>query len=121
MGRNKSFDQQNVLRLCADIFISNGYEGTSIDQLVVGTGLLRGSLYGTFYSKRGLFVSTLKNECSKNEVTPRALDICIIGLLELAAKDVEVKEIIEKFLLLVPEEDRAYTIGDRVLRKATLL
>lgn len=51
MARKKEFDEKQVLLAAAKVFSVNGYAGSSIDQLVKATGLLRGSLYGTFYSK----------------------------------------------------------------------
>lgn len=55
MGRRRNFDEQVVVQAAAGAFLRAGYEGTSIEELVTATGLLRGSLYQAFGSKRGLF------------------------------------------------------------------
>ena len=41
------------------LFWTQGYAGTSIQDLVEGTELLRGSLYHTFRDKRSLYIQTL--------------------------------------------------------------
>ncbi|WP_181366373.1 TetR/AcrR family transcriptional regulator [Albidovulum aquaemixtae] len=42
-------------------FWANGYEATSVSDLVAATGLNRGSLYGGFGDKRTLFVQALRH------------------------------------------------------------
>ena len=42
------------------LFWTQGYAGTSIQDLVEGTELLRGSLYHTFGDKRSLYIQTLR-------------------------------------------------------------
>ena len=54
MGRKKSFDTSDVLSQIGQLFIEKGYNGTSLDDIVERTGLLRGSLYATFGSKQGM-------------------------------------------------------------------
>lgn len=41
------------------VFWSNGYNGTSLPDLIEGTGLSRGSLYKAFGDKKGLFLAAL--------------------------------------------------------------
>lgn len=55
MARPRTFEETNVLADAMETFWSNGYEATSIDDLVASTGLSRSSLYQAFGSKRGLF------------------------------------------------------------------
>jgi len=59
MGKNKSFNTDEVLIKIAQLFVSRGYNGTSLDDIVEKTVLLRGSLFGTFGSILGMFVATL--------------------------------------------------------------
>ena len=44
MGRNRGFDEGIVVQHAAEAFLTAGYEGTSIEELVSATGLHRGSL-----------------------------------------------------------------------------
>ena len=60
MGRTRSFVESEVVAAARRAFLATGYEGTSVDDLVTATGLHRGSLYGAFGSKRGLFVAALR-------------------------------------------------------------
>ena len=43
-----------------DAFWSRGYRGTSIEDLVSGTGVSRASLYTAYPDKRGLFIESIK-------------------------------------------------------------
>ncbi len=60
MGRQRTFDEAEVIAQSASVFLRQGYEGTSIDDLLAATGLHRGSLYKAFASKRGLFLAALQ-------------------------------------------------------------
>lgn len=60
MAGQKQFDINTVLDDSANVFWLRGYEGTSIQHLVDATGVNRGSLYGTFGSKKALFLASLE-------------------------------------------------------------
>lgn len=59
MGRRKEFERDDVLDLAIEAFWCKGYEATSIQDLVDGMGINRGSLYATFGDKRGLFLAAI--------------------------------------------------------------
>jgi TetR/AcrR family transcriptional regulator, transcriptional repressor for nem operon len=59
MAGVKQFDQNEVLDRAMMLFWSQGYEATSIDELVEATGINRGSLYGTFKDKNGIFLAVI--------------------------------------------------------------
>lgn len=59
MARPIAFDKDSVLDLAMTAFWKNGYNATSINDLVDATGLLRGSLYAAFKSKHGLYVAAI--------------------------------------------------------------
>ena len=59
MAGIKQFDQEKVLEQAMMIFWQRGYEATSIRDLTEATGLGRGSLYGAFGDKEGLFLAVL--------------------------------------------------------------
>ncbi len=61
MGRVPEYDRDEILTKAAALFGSLGYAGCSIEDLVQGTGVHRGSLYKAFGSKRGLFVEALRH------------------------------------------------------------
>jgi AcrR family transcriptional regulator len=58
-GRPREFDDKAVIEAAMDVFWSNGYDGSSAQQLCERTGLGRGSLYNAFGSKLGLYHEAL--------------------------------------------------------------
>ncbi len=61
MPWEKQYDESRVLDLAMEAFWANGYEATSINDLVAATGINRGSLYHAFTDKRGLFLRALEH------------------------------------------------------------
>ena len=59
MPRPRKFDESNVIAAARDEFWTRGYGATSVDDLTAATGLGKGSLYGAFGDKHGLFIRTL--------------------------------------------------------------
>jgi AcrR family transcriptional regulator len=59
-GRPRSFDEHEALEKATRVFRSKGYDGTTIDDLVVGMGVGRPSLYSVFGDKRTIFLRVLK-------------------------------------------------------------
>jgi TetR/AcrR family transcriptional regulator, transcriptional repressor for nem operon len=59
MARTKSFDPDTALRKAIQLFWRQGYEATSMDELVQAMGINRASLYATFGAKRTLFLKCL--------------------------------------------------------------
>lgn len=59
-GRPRAFDPDDALRSARDVFWASGYGGTSIQSLVDGVGLERGSLYAAFGDKRRLYFEAVK-------------------------------------------------------------
>ena len=60
MGRPREFDPEIALDRAMELFWAQGYEATSIDDLVKSMGIQRGSLYSTFKSKQDLFLEALE-------------------------------------------------------------
>jgi TetR/AcrR family transcriptional repressor of nem operon len=59
VARQKEFDRSVALDRAMAVFWTKGFEATSIEDLVARMGIQRGSLYGTFGSKRALFLAAL--------------------------------------------------------------
>ena len=128
MGRRRIFDTDTVLDAAARVFRRHGYEGTSVDLLVEATGVHRGSLYGVFGSKLGLFVDALRRCTGKPAESGRdgaqaggdelATDMLLVALMDLTATDPLVAEITRSALA-----DRALTpadLGERLLARGGL-
>ncbi|MGI5179436.1 TetR/AcrR family transcriptional regulator [Dactylosporangium sp. CA-152071] len=60
MGRPRGFDEEVVTRAAVRLFAGRAYDGLSVDDLVNGLGVHRNSLYKTFGSKRGLYLTALR-------------------------------------------------------------
>jgi TetR/AcrR family transcriptional repressor of nem operon len=60
VGRPRLFDREAALDRAMDVFWSQGYAATSIQDLVARMGIQRGSLYATFGDKRTLFLAALE-------------------------------------------------------------
>ncbi|MEU7819567.1 TetR/AcrR family transcriptional regulator [Catellatospora sp. NPDC049133] len=59
VGRPREFDLDRVLGAALDVFWAKGYEGTTMADLTVATGLKPGSVYAAFGSKAGMFSQVL--------------------------------------------------------------
>lgn len=60
MPWDKQYDEADVLDRAMAAFWANGYEATSISDLVDATGINRGSIYAAFEDKHALFVRALE-------------------------------------------------------------
>lgn len=58
-GRPRAFDVETVTASALGLLWRQGYDGTSIDDLVSATGLSPSSLYATFGSKQGVLQAAL--------------------------------------------------------------
>ncbi len=116
MARPREFDEAEVLATAQQLFATNGYHGTSIDDLVQATGLLRGSLYKAFGSKRNLFERILAEIAEEFKATPENLDLLTVALKDLAAADKPIRELCLK---IVGKNSKAFTnsLGANLLAK----
>jgi len=74
MPKTKSFDKEKVLEAAANIFKQKGYNGTSIDDVLVATGLSRSSLYDSFQDKHTLYLQSLEYYKTSNDEKLEVLD-----------------------------------------------
>lgn len=75
MGRSKEFDENVVLQKAMELFWEQGYEKTSLSDLVEHMGIHRRSLYDTFGDKHTLFLKAIDcyNELIKNKIQTEIL------------------------------------------------
>ena len=128
MGRKRSFDDDEVLARAREVFLEHGYEGTSIDALVKATGLLRGSLYGAFGSKRGMFVAALHDATDSESRDSKVLNLVLVALMELSDHDLEVRGLVSDYLVKLSCSESGDTnavtvnvatlLGERLLQRA---
>ncbi len=89
MARTKDFDENEVLGKAIAVFWRNGYNGTSMQELVDGLGISRSSLYDTYGDKHTLFIKAL--ESYQNEASGK---VCAIINSAEPAKE-KIKKLLE--------------------------
>ena len=72
MPRPRKFEEGDVVAAARDEFWLHGYAATSVDDLTSVTGLGKGSLYGAFGDKHGLFIRALDDYINASLDTVRA-------------------------------------------------
>jgi TetR/AcrR family transcriptional repressor of nem operon len=81
MARTKEYDRNEVLDTATKVFLTKGFKGTSISDLVSATGLGKRSMYQEFGSKEGLFRECIDNYALKMNSEPdRILNQQPLGL-----------------------------------------
>lgn len=73
MPRPRQFDSDAVLDAAQRVFHAQGFEATSIQDLVDATGLSRSSLYGAFGDKQGLYLAVLDRYAEAGRVAADAV------------------------------------------------
>jgi TetR/AcrR family transcriptional repressor of nem operon len=82
----RQFDEGAVLDRIVNAFWRGGYEATSIDDIVIATGLKRGSLYNAFGDKEAMFLKALDRYAAR-----------VTGPLRLALDDDDPKRGLTRF------------------------
>ena len=59
VGRPKEFDTEHALEKAMEVFWAQGYEATSVQDLLDAMGINRGSMYDTFGDKHALFSAAI--------------------------------------------------------------
>jgi AcrR family transcriptional regulator len=116
MGRPGKFQESEAVNAAARVFRQRGYASTSVDHLVDATGVHRGSLYGVFGSKHGLFLRVLDALNADDADQTARLDVVLIGLLELSPTDPGVRHRITD--MLTTHHITTAQLGTRLLDRA---
>ena len=116
MARPREFDEKIVLAKARTLFATQGYNGTTADDLVKATGLLRGSLYKAFGSKRNLFELLFIEVVDGFESTPENLDLLTVALKDLASVDPQIKRHCLR-IVGARKSDFAVSLGNNLLEK----
>ena len=90
-GRPRSFDERDALIKATQVFWLKGYDGVTIDDLVVGMGVGRPSLYSIFGDKRTIFLRVLRAYAERKGglaaealLSPPALRDALVSFLRFA-------------------------------------
>lgn len=97
MGRSREFDENVVLQKAMELFWKQGYEKTSLNDLVEHMGIHRRSLYDTFGDKHTLFLKTvdfyaelIKNKMQAGISNAETAKQAIQFILILQSKDMKI-------------------------------
>ncbi|MGW0053074.1 TetR/AcrR family transcriptional regulator [Nocardia nova] len=63
MGRPRQFDESALLDAATELFWSQGFEQTSVEDVSRASGIGNGSIYAAYRSKRGLFLAAFERYC----------------------------------------------------------
>jgi TetR/AcrR family transcriptional repressor of nem operon len=135
VGRPRSFDESDAVSRAATLFAEHGYEGTSVDDLVRGLGIHRGSLYSAFGSKRALYLRVLREHVDELGAAapsdaPVDLTLLLRAAVERAPVDPEAAGSVRRGLLALrgrlpvahepedPESAVAQLLGEHLVRRA---
>lgn len=121
MGRRKLFDEKKVIKNIGETFIKYGYEGTSLDDLVKATGVLRGSLYSTFGSKHGMFMTALRDSINDDRYSKQTLSLITIAMMELTKDDKPIFNLVRKWVNELDNKDLISIIGKTVIERSQIL
>ncbi|MEX0380295.1 TetR/AcrR family transcriptional regulator [Leuconostoc sp. MS02] len=121
MGRKKSFNQQEVIAQMSQVFGQYGFEGTSLDDLVKVTGLLRGSLYSEFGSKQGMFIASLSANLENHTRETLTWRLLLVAMLELTPNNQAVREIVRRWYENQDSTDISVQLGQQLLNHSGIL
>lgn len=114
--RGRKYDQ--VVAGAREVFLSQGFEGASVDLIAKEAGVSKATLYSYFPDKRILFVEVAKQECARQ--ADRALEVDRVDLpvhdmlSQIARKMIEflTSEFAQRiFRICVAESDRFPELG----------
>ncbi|MCF6515899.1 TetR family transcriptional regulator [Lactobacillus sp. S2-2] len=120
MGRNKKYQQVDVIEKMTDLFIQKGYTAASLDDLVKVTGMLRGSLYSAFGSKQKMFILALQNCLKNSQTSDKTLGMIVISMMELSNKSEQIKQIIKDWYKKNKGQFIENLIGSYLIKKAKI-
>lgn len=110
MARTKEFDPDTALRAAMELFIAQGYEATSMADLVGHLGISRASLYATFECKEELYRRALDLYLDQNP-----LDMAV-ALSQPGPVLPRIHAVVEQFATQTANGDRCLVVGAAIER-----
>jgi TetR/AcrR family transcriptional repressor of nem operon len=101
MARPCEFDRSEVVAAAMKVFLSKGYEATSIDDLTTTLGISRASLYNSFGDKRGLLMAAF---CCAGDEGRRMRESAL-------SNNAPVREVLRSFLESIVKMNRSQKAG----------
>lgn len=120
MGKKKNFNVEDTLIKIGRLFIKKGYNGTSLEDIVQSTKLLRGSLYATFGSKEGMFVEALKLGLKRDDKELK-WGLLMVAMLEVTSRSKRVYNIVQSWYMEHQDEQIAEKLGLELLKNSGIV
>jgi len=74
--RSKSKEKrQQILNAASNLFLTHGFENTSMDQVAIDAGVSKQTVYSHFGNKEDLFTAIIEYKCIAHELTDKLFDI----------------------------------------------
>ena len=64
-----------ILGSASDLFLDNGFEGTSMDQIALSAGVSKQTVYSHFGNKEALFTAVIAAKCEAHQLTGDLFDL----------------------------------------------
>ena len=123
MGRNKSYNEVEVMETLAELFAKYGFESTSIDQIAKATGMKRGSIYQAFASKANLFRLAFEHAIDTTRDHLLLADLLIVAMWERSATDADIRADVQHAIQRLEKElNESITniLSDRLFTRANI-
>jgi TetR/AcrR family transcriptional regulator, transcriptional repressor for nem operon len=115
VSRADNFDEAKFVAAAIPLFAQQGYNATSVDELLEAMQLRRAKFYEVFVSKHHLYKQALEISLQPGwEQNPEAVDMMIVALKELAPIDGDVCDICNAALAGL--SNPAALLGTRLLQ-----
>lgn len=72
---NKPSKRMLILASASNLFLDNGFETTSMDQIALHAGVSKQTVYSHFGSKEALFTAVIEGKCHQYEITEDLFDL----------------------------------------------
>jgi len=129
MPRPATFNADQIIERAMLLFWTHGYAGTSVQDLVEGTELFRGSLYHAFGDKRSLYIQSLRRYGRMaleqtfqvwNAEQPVVNNVRAVLMLIVDAPDAEKRRgnmVCNCIVEVVPHDQEIATVVEEILRE----
>lgn len=109
---------ERVRAVAAELFLTHGYDGVSLDDIIARSGGSKTNIYSHFGGKEGLFIATVERLCDQVNASLKALDLADVsledGLLRLGQtllKAMLDKRHLDLYRLIIGQSGRIPNIG----------
>lgn len=71
---NKASKRSLILESASELFLGNGFEASSMDQVAINAGVSKQTVYSHFGNKEALFTAVIESKCQQHAITQDLFD-----------------------------------------------